>query len=79
MGAVSGACEDADGEERPVRWTAAGAVQTLSPLQGLLGLLADVSANAGRINQNGAIAGTSISDTGNVSAAGMARWADGLS
>lgn len=66
-GAVSGSCEDADGEERAVRWTAAGAVQALSPLPGVLGLLADVAASAGRINQNGAIAGTSTSDTGNIS------------
>lgn len=66
-GASSGSCEDANGEQRAVRWTASGTVQALDPIPGLLGLLADIAADAGRINQNGAIAGTSTSDQGNVS------------
>ncbi|WP_250460405.1 hypothetical protein [Microbulbifer litoralis] len=61
---ASGECTDASGEVLPVRWEANGVRQTLQPIPGLLGLLADVSATGGPINYNRWVIGSSYSANG---------------
>jgi uncharacterized membrane protein len=73
MGATdfaAGSCEDAAGDTRAVRWAANGqgrfatGPQILMPLQGLIGLGADLSASVAAINRYGVVAGDSIAVTG---------------
>lgn len=64
-GLVVGDCMDAAGTGFAVTWTAPGTtVAKLSPLTGLLGLIPDVSTVAAAYNQNGDVAGSSISGSG---------------
>lgn len=72
---VAGSCEDAGGNSRAVRWTAnaqgrfVAAPQVLAPLQGLLGLGADIEATVASINAFGAVVGDSIGVDGHHRAA----------
>jgi probable HAF family extracellular repeat protein len=66
---VAGSCEDAAGDTRAVRWVANGqgrfvtGPQALMPLQGLVGLGADIEASVASVSKDGAVAGDSIGAT----------------
>ena len=63
---VSANCRQDQGEFVPLRWLANLNRQTLTPIPGLLGLLPDVAAVGGAINDSDWIIGTSIGANGQV-------------
>lgn len=63
---VSANCRNDAGEFVPLRWLANLQRYTLTPIPGLLGLLPDVAATGGAINDSDWIIGTSISPNGQI-------------
>ena len=66
LNTVSANCVGDRGETVPVRWMNSGNRVLLSPLPGLLGLLPDLSARGGAINDTDWIVGTSMANNGSI-------------